>query len=67
MNNWLSPTEVANLTGYKHYQKQQEALNQMGVSHKVRPDGTIVVFTNDLTNDKSKVVNGSYKFQINQE
>ena len=67
MNNWLSPTEVANLTGYKHHQKQQEALNQMGVSHKVRPDGTIVVFTNDLTSDKSKVVNGSYKFEINKE
>ncbi len=41
--------------------KQREALNQMGVNHVVRPDGSIVVFESDLTSGKSKEV----RFVIN--
>jgi len=53
---WLSPEEVESLTKYKQPTKQREALNQMGVSHVVRPDGSIVVFEADLTSSKKKEV-----------
>jgi hypothetical protein len=59
---WLTPEEVESLTKYKQPQKQREALNQMGVNHVVRPDGSLVVFETDLTSGKSKelrfVING---------
>ena len=58
---WLSPEELEGLTKYKQPQKQWEALNQMGVNHVVRPDGSIVVFESDLTSSKSKEV----RFVIN--
>jgi len=45
---WLTPEEVEGLTKYKQAQKQREALNQMGVNHVVRPDGSLVVFEADL-------------------
>jgi hypothetical protein len=51
---WLTSEEVESLTKYKQAQKQREALNQMGVNHVVRPDGSIVVFESDLTSGKSK-------------
>ena len=53
---WLTSEEVESLTKYKQAQKQREALNQMGVNHVVRPDGSIVVFESDLTSSKSKEV-----------
>ena len=37
---WLTSEEVESLTKYKQAQKQREALNQMGVNHVVRPDGS---------------------------
>ena len=59
---WLTPEEVESLTKYKQPQKQREALNQMGVNHVVRPDGSLVVLETDLTSGKSKelrfVING---------
>ena len=59
---WLSPEELVGLTKFRQSQKQHEALNQMGVSHVVRPDGSIVVFEADLTSGKKKkgrfVING---------
>ena len=59
---WLSPEDVESLTKYKQPTKQRDALNQMGVNHVVRPDGSIVVFESDLTSGKSKelrfVING---------
>ncbi len=59
---WLTSEEVESLTKYKQPQKQREALNQMGVNHVVRPDGSIVVFESDLTSGKKKemrfVING---------
>ena len=51
---WLTPEEVEGLTKYKQAQKQREALNQMGVNHVVRPDGSLVVFEADLTSGKKK-------------
>ncbi len=59
---WLSPEDVESLTKYKQPTKQRDALNQMGVNHVVRPDGSLVVFETDLTSGKSKelrfVING---------
>ena len=59
---WLTPEDVESLTKYKQPQKQREALNQMGVNHVVRPDGSLVVFEADLTSGKKKemrfVING---------
>ena len=59
---WLSPEELVGLTKFKQSQKQHEALNQMGVNHVVRPDGSIVVFHSDLTigkqNEVRFVING---------
>jgi hypothetical protein len=51
---WLSPEDVESLTKYKQPTKQRDALNQMGVNHVVRPDGSIVVFEADLTSGKKK-------------
>jgi hypothetical protein len=51
---WLSPEDVESLTKYKQPTKQRDALNQMGVNHVVRPDGSIVVFESDLTSGKKK-------------
>ena len=53
---WLSPEDVERLTKYKQPQKQRDALNQMGVNHVVRPDGSIVVFESDLTSGSRKEV-----------
>ena len=53
---WLSPEELVGLTKFRQSQKQHEALNQMGVNHVVRPDGSLVVFQADLTSGKSKEV-----------
>ena len=45
---WLTPKEMIDLTGYRQYQKQLEALNQMGIDYKRRPDGSLVVMADDL-------------------
>jgi hypothetical protein len=58
---WLTPIEVQDLTGYKQAQKQKEALNQMGIDHKDRPDGSLVVFKADLASGQNKEV----RFVIN--
>ena len=51
---WLSPEDVESLTKYKQPTKQRDALNQMGVNHVVRSDGSIVVYESDLTSGKKK-------------
>lgn len=66
-NQWLPQEQVVELTGYKQHQKQQAALNQMGVSHSVRPDGSIVVFNKDLTSVKGTSTSGTYSFVINKD
>ena len=58
---WLTPKQVIELTGFKQYQKQMEALNQMGVDYKTRPDGSLVVMPDDLVVSKPKEV----RFSIN--
>ena len=57
----LTPKQVADLTGYKQYQKQAEALNQMNIDYKIRPDGSLVVMPDDLVVSKPKEV----RFSIN--
>jgi hypothetical protein len=52
---------VIELTGFKQYQKQMEALNQMGIDYKTRPDGSLVVMPDDLVVSKPKEV----RFSIN--
>ena len=58
---WLTPKQVADLTGYKQYQKQVEALRQMNIEYKIRPDGSLVVMPDDLVVSKPKEV----RFSIN--
>ena len=58
---WLTPKQVADLTDYKQYQKQAEALNQMNIDYKIRPDGSLVVMPDDLVVSKPKEV----RFSIN--
>ena len=58
---WLTPKQVIELTGYKQYQKQLEALNEMGIDCKVRPDSSLVVMPDDLVMNKPKEV----RFSIN--
>ena len=58
---WLTPKQVADLTGYKQYQKQVEALRQMNIEYKIRPDGSLVVMPDDLVMNKPKEV----RFSIN--
>ena len=52
---------MIDLTGYRQYQKQLEALNQMGIDYKRRPDGSLVVMADDLLVTKPKEV----RFTIN--
>ena len=53
---WLTPKQVADLTGYKQYQKQMEALNQMGIDAKRRPDGSLVVSADCLATRQPNAV-----------
>jgi len=36
---FLTPDELADLTGYKHREKQKAALRSMGIKFETRPDG----------------------------
>lgn len=40
---FLTPEEVASLTGKQRGDAQQRALNFMGIEYKVRPDGSIAI------------------------
>lgn len=40
---WLTKDEIRELTGFVHRDKQVEELNRLGVTHRTRGDGTIVV------------------------
>ena len=46
----LSPEELKQLTQKKQSTSQREVLNFMGIDHRIRPDGSVVVFENDLVN-----------------
>ena len=46
----LSPDELKQLTQKKQSTSQREVLSFMGIDHRIRPDGSVVVFENDLVN-----------------
>lgn len=51
---FLTPREVAELVGCRRRDAQARALRGMGIEHKVRPDGTVVV----LRSHVEKVLGG---------
>ena len=44
----LSPAELGVLTGKKYHGAQIKELNHMGISHRTRVDGSVVVVRGDL-------------------
>ena len=48
----LSPAEIGILTGKKYHGAQIKELNHMGISHRTRVDGSVVVVRVDLPMDK---------------
>jgi hypothetical protein len=40
---FLTPEEIAGLTQRKHRKSQIAVLNSLGITHKIRPDGSLVV------------------------
>ena len=58
----LSPEELKQLTQKKQSTSQREVLNFMGIDHRIRPDGSVVVFVNDLINKTPK---NEKEFRIN--
>ena len=48
----LSPAELGILTGKKYHGAQIKELNHMGISHRTRVDGSVVVVRADLPMDK---------------
>ena len=48
----LSPTKLGLLTGKKYHGAQVKELNHMGISHRTRVDGSVVVVRADLAMDK---------------
>lgn len=40
---FLTPAEVESLTGRQRHTFQVRALQQMGIDHKVRPDGSVAI------------------------
>ena len=58
----LSPDELKQLTQKKQSTSQREVLSFMGVDYKLRPDGTMVVFEEDLINKTPTKVK---EFKIN--
>ena len=49
----LSPAELGVLTGKKYHGAQVKEVNHMGISHRTRVDGSVVVVRADLPMDKS--------------
>lgn len=47
---FLSRDEVERLTGKKRRPSQVKALNTMGITHKVRPDGEVLVLSSHVEN-----------------
>ena len=48
----LTPEELVILTGKKYHTYQIKELNHMGISHRTRVDGSVVVVRVDLPMDK---------------
>lgn len=47
---FLTPEEIAELTGRKVRKCQRSVLNHMGITHKVRPDGSLAVSRSHVEN-----------------
>ena len=58
----LSPDELKQLTQKKQSTSQREVLNFMGIDYKLRPDGSVVVFEDDLI---KKTPTKEKEFKIN--
>ena len=58
----LSPDELKQLTQKKQSTSQKEVLNFMGIDHRTRPDGSVVVFEDDLI---KKAPTKEKEFRIN--
>lgn len=39
----LTPAELVEITGKRRAGKQAEVLNELGITHKIRPDNTVLV------------------------
>ena len=48
----LSPAEIGILTGKKYHSAQIRELNHMGISHRTRVNGSVVVVRADLPVDR---------------
>mgnify|MGYP001473629493 FL=1 len=59
----LSPEEVQVLTQRKRSQAQSEVLRYMGINHRNRPDGSVVVLDQDLMSNPTVQTRG---FKINE-
>jgi hypothetical protein len=47
---FLTPAEIHELTGKTRKPAQRRALNTMGIEHKVRPDGAVIVSRSHIEN-----------------
>lgn len=54
----LSKQELATITGYKHRPQQKKALALMGFPFHVNPCGDIIVFREDVLDEKKKRASG---------
>ena len=59
----LSPEEVQVLTQRQRSQAQSEVLRYMGINHRNRPDGSVVVLDEDLRSNPPEKSRG---FTINE-
>ena len=50
----VTPEELVILTGKKYHSAQIRELNHMGISHRTRSDGSVVVARADIPMDKPK-------------
>jgi hypothetical protein len=49
----LSPADLMLLTGRMRYTAQRRVLDALGVPYRVRPDGSVVVFQEDLRREST--------------
>ena len=59
----LTQADIVELTHRKHRKAQSKALAQMGIEHKTRPDGSLVV----LKSHVEKILDGSDTAMIEKD
>lgn len=47
-----SPEKLVALTGKKRYRAQARVLDALGIPYKARPDGSLVVFINETSQER---------------